>query len=110
MNLLFFQQISNEQQRQDIANHLLCQLHKLDQPIGGDTNWSVLFIIVDPVNIKITHLNLVDSFKAFITCIEVISTVLTNNTIFEEQIDDYFDDRLHDKSGCGSPIPGNISK
>ncbi len=92
--IIFLQQISDENQRQDMANELLHQLHKLDQPIFGNSNWTDLFTMVHPTKIDINQLNLTDSFKTLITCVTKVSKVLTDYSNFEENIADYLENRI----------------
>jgi hypothetical protein len=63
--IAFLQEIPDEIKRQEFANQLLYQLHKLDQPIFGDLKWIDLLAIVDPTKIQIGHLNLTNSFETF---------------------------------------------
>jgi len=88
------QEIPDEIKRQDFANELLYQLHKIDQRIFGDSKWTDLFTIVDPTKIDINQLNLTNSFETFIICITKISRVLIEYSRFEEQIADYLHTRI----------------
>lgn len=92
----FLHQVSDEIQRQDIANELLYQLHKLEQPVYANSNWTDLFTIVDPHKIEINHLSLTNSFETFIICITKISKVFTDYVHFEKEITTYFENRVLD--------------
>jgi hypothetical protein len=91
----FLHQISDEKQRQGIANELLFQLFTLEQPIFGNSNWTDLFTIVNPATIEINHLNLAASFETFILCITKIARILKGPQHFEEQIVTCFENRVH---------------
>ncbi len=90
----FLHQISDEKQRQGIANELLLQLFTLEQPIFGNSNWPDLFTIVNPDTIEINHLNLAASFETFILCITKIARILNGPQHFEEQIVACFENRV----------------
>jgi len=92
--LTFLYKISDEKQRQDVANELLQQLYNLEQPLSMNSNWIDLFTIVDPQIIDIKYLNLAVTFESFIMCITQISTVLQIHHQLEEQIGDYFQNRV----------------
>jgi len=92
--LTYLYEISDKKQRQDVANELLQQLYNLEQPLSMNSNWIDLFRIVDPQIIDIKHLNLAVTFESFIMCITQISTVLQIHHQLEEQIGDYFQNRV----------------
>jgi hypothetical protein len=84
----------NENERQDIASQLFCQLYQLNFPIFGNLNWTELFIIVDPAKIKIEYLNFANSLEAFTQCIINISKIFLDCSRFQEKIKDYFEKRI----------------
>lgn len=92
--LILLYQINNQKQRQEIANELLQQLHKQQQPLSINSNWTDLFTLVDPEIINIKQLDLADTFESFISCITKISTVLQVHHQFEQDISDYFENRV----------------
>ena len=96
--LAFLHQISDEKLRQDIANEILRQLSRLEQPILGNSNWIDLFAIVSPEQINITNMKLAPSFQTLMTCIIKISEVLTDRHQFEQQLaTSAFDHNLESK-------------
>lgn len=85
--VIFLQQISDEKYRQIIANTLLDQLYQLNQPIFGDINWTDLFLMIDSTKINIKHVYLHNSFVTFIISITKLSSILTDSSVFQEQIE-----------------------
>ena len=92
--VVFLQQIPDETRRKLAAYKILSRLHKLNQPIFGDVNWTDLFTMIDPTKININHLNLTNSIETFIICITKISKVLIDSSTFEKDIDTYLENRI----------------
>lgn len=95
--IALLQEMFDKNQCEDIAYQLLCQLHRLNFPIVGDSNWTELFTMIDPAKIEIKYLDLVDSLEAFIQCMKHISKVLLEDNRFQRSIKDYFDQRISKK-------------
>lgn len=92
--IAILQEMFDINQCQDIAYQLLCQLHRLNFPIVGNTNWTALFTMIDPAKIEIKHLDLVDLLEVFIQCMNNISEVVLDDDPFQQPIKDYFDQRI----------------
>ncbi len=96
----YLHQISDEKLREDIANKILLQLSRLEQPIIANSNWTDLFTMVNPQEIKINYLNLAASFETLIISITKISRVLKDYHRFEKQLAtsafyDYLPSKFH---------------
>ena len=89
-----FDKIVNKQQREDLAHGILEQLAQLDEAITSNNQWIDLFTIINPENIDIRHLNPINSFETFVLCITKISQIIKQSNLFEEQINDYLEDRI----------------
>ena len=85
--VIFLQQIPDEKQRHIVANTLLDQLYQLEQPILGDINWTDLFLMIDYTKINMKQVYLHSSFVTFIICITKLSSILTDSSGFQEQIE-----------------------
>ena len=90
----FLQEIDDKNERQDIAYKLLCRLQESNFPIVGDSSWTEILTIVNPANIDIKYLNLANSLESFLRCISNICRVLSDSSHFQEQMNDYFEERI----------------
>jgi len=92
--LAFLQTLTEQIERQQIANQLLKLLGQLNYSIVGSSDWAILFTMVDPAEIEIQHLILAKSLKALTQCLDIISEVLVDSENFKELFSDYFEERL----------------
>lgn len=92
--VIFLQQIPDEKRRQVVANTLLDQLYQWEQPIFGDVNWTDLFLMIDYTKINMKQVYLHNSFVTFIICITKLSSILTDSSVFQEQIENDLHDYL----------------
>jgi hypothetical protein len=90
----FICQISDEKKRQDIANDILTELYKFNEPIYANATWIDLFMMVNWNMIKLQEIYLINSFETYIMFITKVSAVYPNNNHFYNQIAAEFE-RLH---------------
>ena len=82
----FIENIYDEKQRQDIANEILLELYKLNEPIYANSTWLDLFTFVNPNMIKLQDMSLIDSFELYIMFITKVSSFYPDTNHFYSKI------------------------